>query len=59
MKNKTFKSKFSDLKAEVYETGYIVITDAEGKAITLGKPYNDRIDLILDAINYVLTEGKK
>ncbi len=56
MTPKTFESELSDLKVEVYESGYIAITDNENQTITLGCPPNARIDLILQAIEYVNKE---
>ena len=53
MKPKLFKSKFSDMKVEVYKSGFIALTDAEDKTIVLGEPPNARINLILEAIEYV------
>ena len=52
MKNKIFKSRFSDMKVEVYESGFIALTDADKRTFVLGKPPNARIDLILRAIDY-------
>lgn len=51
MKSKIFESKFADIKLEVMETGWIILTDGE-RSIALGKPENARIELIEDAIKY-------
>jgi len=58
IKPKIFKSKFADIKVIVYEGGYIAIMDKEEMTmVTLGRPPNARIDLILEAIKYA--RGKK
>lgn len=59
MKSKTFKSEYSDMTVEVYDSGYVVLNDNEGEFISLGKPPNARIDLILKAIDYVKSQGDK
>ena len=55
---KKFKSRFSDMEVEVYESGFIALTDADGRTFVLGRPPNARIDLILKAIKYVEENGK-
>ena len=52
MKSKMFQSRFSDMKVEVYESGFIALTDSDGRTFVLGRPPNARIDLILRAIDY-------
>ena len=65
MKSKTFKSKFSDVRVEVYESGFIVIfqhdieptTSGLADIIGLGKPENARIELVEKAIKYARENG--
>jgi len=59
MKSKMFQSRFSDMKVEVYESGFIALTDADKRTFVLGKPPNARIGLILKAIKYVEENGNK
>jgi hypothetical protein len=56
---KVFRSKFSDMVVEVYESGFIAITDSEERTFVLGRPPNARVDLILKAIRYSELHGDK
>lgn len=56
MTTKTFKNKYSSLVVEVYDSGWIVLHEG-GITLSLGKPPNKKIQLILDAIKYVEERG--
>ena len=58
IKSKIFKSEFSDMIVEVYESGFIALENSEGKSIVLGCPPNARFDLINQAIKYVKDNKK-
>jgi hypothetical protein len=58
IKNKIFENEFSDMKVEVYESGYIALIDRDNMLMTLGKPPNARIQLIMEAIRYAEGEQK-
>ena len=53
LKSKIFKSEFSDIEIEVLETGWITVENPDEEIyISLGKPENERIRLLEEAIKY-------
>jgi hypothetical protein len=63
LKSKIFNSKFSDLKIEVVENGWITLNQNNGEdVISLGRPENLRIELLEEALKYsrrIMNKKKK
>ena len=52
IKAKIFKDEYSDIQIEVLDNSWITIYGSKGNSMTLGKPENERIELLENAIKY-------